>query len=324
MFCKTWILSAFIIGGLASPSLVGDILGTSPGSMTSESPSKANVTVSDDDIMKTPMGPVSRKNTHYVPDGAHIRHNNSNVDIVWPNGTVISSTPTSGSSRNASQYIGRFAPRGVDEGDVVFAYFKNDKISPFANFSTIWDVPTPPVNSDGQVLYMYNALVSNEFDAMLQPVLQYGISAAGGGNFWAVSSWYLVNSDVFYTNLTAVPSNQTLGGFINIDNITTTSDAVTTYYYSCLFTGVPGTAMSVSVNKELVYAYEAFGVDSISGPSDLPKGRTTMRNVNIFTLDGKDANAAWTTYNNDNATLATVTIVKNGTDGEVDIVYPNQ
>lgn len=274
--------------------------------------------------MRTPIGLVPRRNTHYVPEGTQLRHNDTNVDIVWSNGTVMQSTPLSGNSRNSSQNIGRFSPRDVDGGDVVFGYWKNDKISPIANFSTFWDVPPPPASSDGQVLYMYNALVSNEFDAMLQPVLQYGISAAGGGNFWAVSSWYLLNSDVFYTNLTVVPSNQTLGGFITINNITTTSDGVTTYYYTSQFTGLPSSSMSVSLNQQLVYAYEGFGDDSISGPSDLPAGRTTMRNINIFTLDEKDADVAWTPYNNDNATLTTVTVVKNGTNGEVDILYPTQ
>ena len=28
--------------------------------------------------------------------------------------------------------------------------------------------------------------------AVLQPVLQWGVSAAGGGNYWAIASWYLL------------------------------------------------------------------------------------------------------------------------------------
>jgi hypothetical protein len=57
-----------------------------------------------------------------------------------------------------------------------------------------WAVPPEPPASgrDPSVtLFWWNGVEPADTSAVLQPVLQFGSSAAGGGDFWAYSAWYV-------------------------------------------------------------------------------------------------------------------------------------
>jgi len=54
-----------------------------------------------------------------------------------------------------------------------------------------WAVPGAPQVDAGQTLFWWNGAEPLDTSAVLQPVLQWGASAAGGGSFWAISSWYV-------------------------------------------------------------------------------------------------------------------------------------
>lgn len=55
-------------------------------------------------------------------------------------------------------------------------------------FSTEWVVPEEPTEKEDQIIFYFPGL--HEV-AILQPVLQWGKSAIGGGSFWNVASWYV-------------------------------------------------------------------------------------------------------------------------------------
>ena len=62
-----------------------------------------------------------------------------------------------------------------------------------------WIVPKAPTSDDGQTIFLWigsqQGTWQNHYGFnVIQPVLQWGESADGGGNFWAVASWY-VNPD---------------------------------------------------------------------------------------------------------------------------------
>jgi hypothetical protein len=54
-----------------------------------------------------------------------------------------------------------------------------------------WRVPSAPQSAQGQVLFFWNGVEPADTSAVLQPVLQWGPSAAGGGDYWAVAAWYV-------------------------------------------------------------------------------------------------------------------------------------
>lgn len=57
--------------------------------------------------------------------------------------------------------------------------------------NSTWVVPGEPQNPSSQTLFFWNGMEPADTSAVLQPVLQWGQSAAGGGGFWAVASWYV-------------------------------------------------------------------------------------------------------------------------------------
>lgn len=67
-----------------------------------------------------------------------------------------------------------------------------------------WQVPTSP-ETNGALIYFFNGLEPqvNPASLILQPVLQYGVSPAGGGDYWAIAGW-LVGSNTYASTLLVV------------------------------------------------------------------------------------------------------------------------
>lgn len=67
-------------------------------------------------------------------------------------------------------------------------------------FSGLWNefgdfpVPNAPSSNDGQTLFLWLGLAPADGSTVIQPVLQWGSSAAGGGAFWAMANWYIDSS----------------------------------------------------------------------------------------------------------------------------------
>lgn len=51
-----------------------------------------------------------------------------------------------------------------------------------------WYVPSNPSVNGGETIFLFNGIAPTAQDWILQPVLQYGVSAAGGGNYWAIAT----------------------------------------------------------------------------------------------------------------------------------------
>ena len=62
--------------------------------------------------------------------------------------------------------------------------------SSYGKISATWTVPPAPPTAQGQTLFFFPGFEDySDVISIVQPVLQFGPSAAGGGNFWAVASW---------------------------------------------------------------------------------------------------------------------------------------
>jgi hypothetical protein len=59
------------------------------------------------------------------------------------------------------------------------------------SLNSTWVVPGPPISPGDQTLFFWNGVEPADTSAVLQPVLQWGSSAAGGGPYWAYASWYV-------------------------------------------------------------------------------------------------------------------------------------
>ncbi len=60
----------------------------------------------------------------------------------------------------------------------------------YGEIAATWVVPPIPSTNDGQLLYFFPGLEDiDDVLSIVQPVLQFGKSVAGGGDYWTVASW---------------------------------------------------------------------------------------------------------------------------------------
>ncbi|KAJ7920213.1 hypothetical protein B0H13DRAFT_1867847 [Mycena leptocephala] len=213
----------------------------------------------------TPRGHQSPDTVHEIPVGGKIVHvDASTVHVLNSSGAVHKVVTFDPAAKAATPTTNGVLPE--ETGWVAYAnYYNND--APIGSFQTTWSVPNAPPTNTGQTLFLFNSIEPASFDAIMQPVLQWGGSAAGGGQFWAVASWYIYPGGTFFTPLVTVSTGQSLHGAIRL--VGANGNA---FSYLCQFTNVGGTALEVDGGEELVWStltLEAYGV---TGRSSYPSG----------------------------------------------------
>ncbi|KAF8181947.1 hypothetical protein K438DRAFT_1767672 [Mycena galopus ATCC 62051] len=231
----------------------------------------------------TPGGYRAKTNVFEIPPGGSIVHFGSKVHVLAANGTVAHVADSHPEKAHR--------PRDLLDGWIAFAWWLNPGLAPISSFRTTWEVPPVPDSDNGQTVFLFNALQPNGSSAILQPVLQYGPSNAGGGSFWAVATWYVDGTgNAFFTTPVPVISGQTLQGVITL----TGSDASnSTFTYNAKFTDVPGTSMNLTGAAELTFAAETLEAYGITALSDYPAGSTVFSAVDLTLADGMVPSIAW-------------------------------
>jgi hypothetical protein len=202
-------------------------------------------------------------------------------------------------------------------GWVTYAYWSNSTGTPLSSFSTQWYVPPAPIAEDGQVIFLFNGIQNQTM--IYQPVLQWGVSAAGGGNYWAVASWYAdgQGGPAFHTNLVPVNPGDLLTGVM-----TQTGQSGSNFSYGCVFEGIAGTSLPIQNVAQLTWCAETLEVYGIKGAPDYPVTfRTPMKAIDIKTGAVTPA-VNWTA---DDAVTDcgqhTIIVGNSGNNGEVDLCY---
>jgi hypothetical protein len=298
------LLALFGLGGLATP-----------------------VTSNSDEFVVVPGGPVPKSNVHVVPEGATVHHTGSEVHLIAADGTIIHTATVSGKVPGLAKIASPTtspsptAPAAaLSTGYVAYSYWQNNAASNIASFSTSFVVPPLPAVDDAQqIIYFWNGLVPNSFDAVLQPVLQYGETPAGGGDSWAVASWWLVGSEVYCTSPAQVKPGETVTGVLTYTGNSTTGE----YEWEAVFTGVPNSPIRISTTEVLDWAYEAMEIYQATGDSELPPaGSTMMQDISIVTLDGQNPSVDWTTSAVTTEGFNAAVVSGSSTNGIVQLIYP--
>lgn len=171
----------------------------------------------------------------------------------------------------------------LGSGWIAYAYWNNGTGSSITNFVTNWVVPPAPATQSGQTIFLFNGIQNygNNF-GILQPVLQWGMSAAGGGPYWAVSNWYVTSGgQALYTPLVRVNAGDMLTGVMQL-----TGQSGSGFNYTSAFTGI-GNTLSVENIAELLWANETLEAYSVGQCSDYPAvNGTAFTDVAIQTAAG--------------------------------------
>ncbi len=123
-----------------------------------------------------------------------------------------------------------------------------------------WWVPTAPTNLVGQTIFLFIGEEDYWETQIVQPVLQWGASCAGGGNYWSIASWYVWGSGCAasaHTSLHAVNSWDEVWGSISLQSNGNWQITVADYT-----TGYVGGSLTVNANQmyNAFVTLEAYGV----------------------------------------------------------------
>lgn len=253
-----------------------------------------------DELVLTPGGYKPRSKVFLIETGHHIAGRN---DRLWK---IESSTGREVQDLGATQRhvfpLKPHFPRQLSllqtrtteplpapgDGWVAYAVWMNTNIKAINQFTANWIVPSAPVVTANQTIFLFIGMQNTEF--ILQPVLQWGKSAAGGGDYWSISNWYTdgKESSTCYTDPVRVEPGQTLRA-----NIQLLAQVDRSFTYMALFENYPGLKLEKDDVIELLYAnvvLESYRVTSANQyPAD---GPASINDVRVFIQD-QPVSPAW-------------------------------
>jgi len=205
-------------------------------------------------------------------------------------------------------------------GWVTWASWSNQTGTPISSFATTWVVPPPPAEAASQLLYLFNGLQNPAGTEILQPVLQWGNSGAGGGPFWGVASWHVDSKNhAFCTPLVPVNPGDSLTGVMTL----TGSFDDGTHNYRCEFLGIDGTALLALGTPELTDAEQTLEAYGMTDANQYPAAASTRMTQIDLQTGGAPAPLNWAPNTMQNPLYGEhTTIVSYATPGgEVDLFY---
>jgi hypothetical protein len=292
-------------------------------------------TLQTDEMVLTPKGLRPKSTVHHIESGCHLSVENGHFKkIETKTGKVITdygkvSVGTSKEKKNTTKKEpGSSSPGSITYGSawITYAWWENnDANNPITYFSTNWIVPTAPTTNDGQTIFLFNGIQPGPTgDGILQPVLQWGPSAAGGEDYWAITNWYVADTAAFWgDSLITVTPGTNLQGIMVL-----TAKSGSSYNYNSSFVGYPNCSLQVNnVAAELTWANETMEVYGITQYSDYPPD-TAVRMSAIGMNTGTVSAALHWTREDVSTEVGQHTLVpsNSSTNGEVDLYfhYPNR
>jgi hypothetical protein len=205
----------------------------------------------------------------------------------------------------------------LGSGWIAYAYWTNNSGHPVTRFATTWVVPPAPATNHNQTIFLFNGIQNATM--IYQPVLQWGPSAAGGGAYWAVASWYVdgQGGPAFHSNLVQVNPGDVLLGVM-----TQTGQSGAQFSYYCEFVNIANTGLTISNVQELTWNIETLEAYNCQQCSDYPDANfTAFTGIDFQTAAGRPA-ITWTPVNAVTDCGQSARVLSNANPGgEVDIYY---
>lgn len=256
-------------------------------------------------LVQTPHGLRPASSGHAIPEGGSIKISGDKVHLLDASNKVLHVAKRTNTTAQTKT-------RREQSGWIADANWYNTG-SPITSFTTQWAVPPAPATNNGQLLYYFNSIEPAAFDAILQPVLQWGVSPAGGGQYWSVANWWLDSTGYYFSPLVTVSEGQVLEGVITL-----TSSNGSSFDYVSSFTGI--SSLPVTGAAELVWATETLESYGVTERSDYPAPATTFYNINLFTSTGTPS-VSWSTSDDTADSINAVVTADGATNAEIIITY---
>jgi hypothetical protein len=250
-----------------------------------------------DDYVLTPGGMRPRSLVFPIEPGAVLDGAEGRIRKMHPSGRLLQdfgAVPARPDGRPVMPYnvVQPAAVVPLGSGWITYASWTNSTGTPISLFSTKWVVPPAPSTQSGQTVFLFNGIQNSGF--IYQPVLQWGSSAAGGGNYWAVASWYAdgQGGPAYHSNLVRVNPGDTLTGVMTL-----TGQSPQGFSYNCDFQGIANTGLPIRNIPQLTWLVETLECYGMTKCSDYPAtNKTAMYAIKIE--NGKSiASVGWTVTN---------------------------
>ncbi|KAF7323313.1 hypothetical protein HMN09_00112100 [Mycena chlorophos] len=266
--------------------------------------------------VRTPKGERDASTVHTVPSGGKVVHiDESTVHIMDHTGALVKKVTLRPDLDPPAPTPAAGAPTPEETGWVAYASWLNSG-TPIGSFKTTWSVPPTPADNVGQTIFLFNSIEPSSFDAIFQPVLQWGGSAAGGGAYWAVATWYLYPGGTFVNTLIDVNVGQVLDGEIQL-----VGGSGSTYNYVGSFTNIANSGYEVDNGEELTWATLTLETYSVQNSASYPSGSTVFSSVNLELDDGTFPAITWSTVSDTADGITTTVNAEGSTDAQVTIKY---
>jgi hypothetical protein len=276
-----------------------------------------------DELVLTPGGYRPKSLVHHIEPEHHLDFASGNAKKIHSSGREVADFGRLEIRRsgeplmpaNVTRHPGMLPALG--SGWIAYADWSNNSGRPVSSFASTWVVPPVPATSSGQTIFLFNGIQNSTM--IYQPVLQWGLSAAGGGNYWAVASWYAdgQGGQAFYSNLVRVNPGDVLVGVM-----TQTGKSGTKFSYNCVFQGIANTGLSISNVEELTWNIETLEAYGVQKCSDYPNTNfTAFVGIDLKTGGSRPA-LGWAAVNGVTDCGQSARVVSNANPGgEVDIYY---
>ena len=278
------------------------------------------------DLVLTPGGFRPRSAVHLVEPGHSISAAEGMLRILRPGGEVAAEIgqlprrPAGVPLHPNNVFIPEGLAPALGGGWISYASWTNTTGHPIKSFQTTWLVPPPPLTQSGQTIFLFNGIQNSTM--IYQPVLQWGSSAAGGGNYWSIASWYVdgQNGPAFHSQLIPVNPGARLVGVMTL-----TGQQGSLFSYNCVFQGIANSGYPIQNVEELTYCIQTLEAYSVQKCSDYPAAqRTEMAAIEIQTTAGQ-APVNWTATNSvQDCNQHTVVVSNASPNGEVGDLLPRR
>ncbi|HUJ11436.1 MAG TPA: hypothetical protein VL171_15575 [Verrucomicrobiae bacterium] len=248
----------------------------------SKKPSKTASNPNDkSDLVLTPGGWRPKSKVHLIEPGHHVSGKGGRLRVIHTAtgkvvkdlGAISKKKPVNGIRRPASIPLRGISAkvRGLklpapSTGWIVNSAWTNNSGNPISYFSTRWIVPPAPATDNGQTIFLFNGIDTAPTGGfILQPVLQWGGSNAGGGSYWSITNWYVGNGSAMYKSLIKVNPGDVLQGIMKL-----TVRSGMNFSYLSSFDSFSAADLQVTDVDELVWANETLECYGLTQFTDYP------------------------------------------------------
>jgi hypothetical protein len=240
------------------------------------------------EYLRTPRGFYHRECIHAIDDGAKIDNSNPDETVItlkdggkrkikacgYPNFPSDGYAPVANGWIEAAQYT---APSRIEK------------------MTARWTVPPIPAQS-GSLIYLFPGIEPSSGSLILQPVLQYGYGAGGGGDYWAIESWYC-GASCFHSDLRAVNAGDVLDGSMVSSNCTTKKGCNWNITTTDRTTGASTILNVGGVTQTFTWAFGgALEAYYLSSCTQYPQDPTTFTNLSVSGAKGRAFAPTWGTW----------------------------